>query len=107
MENIKQLFFFPDLEPITDKTRAFRIREASLLPALPLVIILEKKDNDSLSSVTSDNDALSLRQSIRIRHTPNKFEVVAYYLALFAVAQSQIYELLSYNQAIESPEANL
>lgn len=34
IEDIEQLFFFPNLKPVTDITHNFPIREAKLLPAL-------------------------------------------------------------------------
>lgn len=79
IEDTKQLFFFPDLGFVTKKTNTFCIKEVFLLPALLPTTILEKKDNDSLSFITLDNDALSQRQSIKIRYILNKNEVVAYH----------------------------
>ena len=79
MEDTKQLFSFSYLEPVTDETNTLPIREVFLLPAPPTTTILEKKDDNSLSFVTSDNYALLLRWSMKICYTPNRYGVVAYY----------------------------
>ena len=111
MEDTEQLFSFPDLEPVTDNTNNLPIREAKPLPAplpAPLVIPSAMEDDDEpLSPAPSDDDAPSVRRSTRIRHTPNRYGVVAQHIALSAVAQNEIREPLSYNEAIRSPEAHL
>ena len=100
MKNIEQLFFFPDLEPVTNETNGLSIRKAFLLPIFLPAAILEKEDDDSLSSVTSDNDTQTLRQLTRICHTPNRYAVVAHCLGFSGMVPSRIYESFNYNQAI-------
>lgn len=102
MKDIEQFFYFPNLKLITNKTNAFSIRNIFLQPVLLLTIILKNKNDDFLSSITLNNNAQSLRRSIRICYTLNIYDIVAHHLALSAVSQSQIYKSLSYNQSIQS-----
>ena len=85
MEDLEQLFSFPDLELVTNETKAFSIREAFLLPVFPPTAILKKRDYNFLISVISDNDGLSLRRLTKILYTPNGYGVIAHHLALFAM----------------------
>ena len=69
---------------------------------------LETKNNrDSLSFASSDNDFLLLQRSIKIRHEPTRYGLVAKHIALLLVAQNEICEPLSYNKAIQSLETHL
>lgn len=84
IEDINQFFLFPDLELITNKTNTFFIVKAFLLPFF-LHAILEEKDNNSLSSIKSNNNTLLPRCSIKITNTPNTYGVIISYLAFFVM----------------------
>ena len=100
MENIEQLFFFSDLEPVTNETNGLSIRKTFLLPIFLSAAILEEEADDSLSSVISDNDAQTPRWLTRICYTTNKYTVVAHCLSFSGMVPSRIYKLFSYHQAI-------
>lgn len=107
IKDIKQLFSFSNFEPVTNETNILPIEEISLLPTLLPIAILERKDDNFLSSITLDNDAPPIRWSTKIYHTPNRYRIVSHYLALSTMTQTQIYKLLRYNQVIYSPKTNL
>ena len=100
------LFSFPKLEPLTDNTFNTPVRDEEL-PA-PSVSHSAEDDSDPLSAHSSDDDSPPApRRSTRIRHEPTRYGLVAQHIALSSVAQSEIREPLSYNEAMRSPEAHL
>ncbi len=111
VKDTKQLFFFSDLKLVTENTNNLPIkRPTPLLVSFftqPVILIMENDDNEPLFLSPSDNYLPLVRQSIRIRHTTNRYWVVAQHLAFSTVAQNEICELLSYNIAIRSLEAYL
>ena len=100
------LFSFPKLEPFTDNTFNTPVRDKEL-PA-PSVSHSAKDDSYLLSAHSSDNSSPPIpRRSIRIRYKPTRYGLVAQHIVFSFVAQSEIREPLSYNKAMQSPEAHL
>ena len=105
------LFSFPKLEPFLDSTFNTPVREEENLPATPFTpsVTHPKIEDDSNQLPLSfwDDDSALLRKSTKIRYKPTRYGVVAQYIALSSIAQSEICKLLSYNKGIWSPEAQL
>ena len=104
------LFSFPKLEPFTDNTFDILVRkekELSTASTTPSVAYLKaKNDRNSFFFALSDNNSPPPQRSTKIRHKPIKYGLVTQHIALLLVAQSEICEPLSYNKAMQSPEAH-
>ena len=63
--------------------------------------------SDTESDISPVNSEIETppRRSRRIRHAPQRYGNVARHLAMSTVAQEVIHEPLTYNQALQSPEA--
>lgn len=98
------LFFFPKIEPFTNNTFNTPVKEEEELSAIsstPSTIHSKAKDDsNSFSSASSDNNSAPLQRSAKICHKPIGYGLVTQYIALSSVAQSEIHEPLSYNEAI-------
>lgn len=57
------------------------------LPVPPIIpSMIDNDNNKSLSPAPLDNDTSLIRRSTKIRHTPNRYGVLAYHTALLNVA---------------------
>lgn len=88
------------------------IREKEKLPAIlaiPSNIYPKTKNDDSdyFSFTSSDNNTLPLWRSLKICYEPTRYGLVAPYIALLSIVQSNICKLLSYNKALQSLKAHL
>lgn len=99
----KLFFFFPKLELFTDSTFNTSVRdeeELSIVPLIPSVSHPTKDDNDYLFAHFSDNNSSFPQKSTRICYESTRYGLVAQYITLLSIAQSEIYESLNYHEVI-------
>lgn len=98
------LFSFSKLEPLIDNTLKTPVREKELSTTLPTPSISHPAENDSdlfSAHFSDDNSPPAPQRSTKICHKPIQYGLIAHHIAFSFIAQSEIYELLSYNKAMQ------
>lgn len=104
----KPIFFLSRIELLTNSTFNIPIRDEELraTPATFSTSYFPEDDSDSFPTYSSDDNFLPAPSRLsKIRHEPSRYGFVAQYIVLFSVLQSEIYKPLSYNIAMQLPEA--